>query len=334
MNRKPDREGGEGRTGDVRNVPFSSAKWLSWALSKNSQGSKEEGIPNVDDFELKAALRDIRHEASLITDPKQRDAYVKKIRTETLGDPNFTRMAGQEARAAFSQLLGQTDGPLLYRSGGALERPSAIREDLLSMLVGIKSDHLHYYVAKELAAKVPSNERTLAIAQLREAREQLDETLVELPPSTGNREGYGTYRSKMEERFRNIIDQTIARLQCSTFAAQLDVFADPVLRHPTGFNPAVSQRAFQEILESAKKASAVPETRTLWIDVKNTMGNRLDWGEPQKAFQKIVYSGDPVGPSFLEDVATVDKIFELQHKSTELRERSANRRSTKRSRAR
>ena len=272
---------------------FQPKEWLREALGEEHSPLK------VSDFESREALNEIRRDVSGETNPRKRAELVRAYRAETIDDSDFVRLVGKRQSKVFRELFGQPDSILLYEGGGALDRPSPIREDLLNFLAGID----HVYRARDLAEKVPDADVDVALAQIGQALAQLDKAMQRLPKTPSHKD--------TASRFRSMMEQASARLRQPVVAEAADKLATMKFRpftHATLADTGVSQKDFKALRKAAEaaikrgSAKAVDDITMLWQATKAGMGYNVRNFDYEKGFRQLKYSGDPAGPSFQKDV--------------------------------
>lgn len=290
---------------------FQPNVWLREAL-----GEAEHSPLKVDAFELAQGLREIRQDVSQQKTTEAREARVAELRAATVDDAEFVRLVGAKQAKELGKLLGSPGQALVYGAGGALEKPSSIRAELVDILAGEYSDRFPVFRARELANSVSLGELHTAVAQVEEALSQLDQAFGRLPPRTPLRLVNGTYYEGDARDARTTLELTVARLRQPTVARQIDdFFAMPALRPFTSATLAdigVDRQAFRALASAIKDAvrSAAPGTsedvRRLWAEAKAQVGYDICWSDRAVGFARIGYKNGR-GLTFAEDVEKLER---------------------------
>ena len=290
---------------------FDTSNWL-----RNALGEEEHSPLAADPFEVNQALNGIRRDVSRETDPIRRKQLIDEYKAQTSGNSSFVHLVGENQARAFEELLGGPGTALLYPEGSTLERPSAIREEILDILSGVRSESYSSHTAKVLAEKVPSNEKTRVLDQLDEACAFFDVAMARLPKTTGNREYRGTYNPSTAERMRSILELTAGRLRQAEAAKAIDelfTVKNSRFTHATLADTGVSRQDFKTLETTVKRAlradpaHAAGDISALWAAAVKTAGTQINLHDSSKGFARIAYN-DPPG-DFAKDVEALEVLL-------------------------
>ena len=184
----------------------------------------------------------------------------------------------------------------------ALTRASPIRQGLIDVLKGETDDMHSTYAAAELAGKVGSRDKKIALEQVSAALARL----ASAPPAPA-----ASHR-------RSVLSLMAARIRQPDAAKAIDTFAELKSRpftYATLADTGVSQREFDALLGvvrgavSSGNSSASEDIGGLWSAMSWIVGQSINFHDPKSGFARIKYSGDPLGPSFQQDVAALHALL-------------------------